>query len=136
MLNEHALPTIVISDSDRLQLIKLAQSASHRMPEVAEELLHEVQRAEICDARAIPHNTVRMHSFVRFRTDKGAEHAVKLVYPEDANIIQDRLSVLSPIGAALIGLSEGQTMSWTDREGQNRTLTVLAVWDDEQATRP
>lgn len=136
MLNEQALPDIVISESDKLQLVKLAQSASHRMPEVAEELLSELQRAEICDSRALPHNAVRMHSIVRFRTDKGAEHAMKLVFPEDANIIQDRLSVLSPIGAALIGLSEGQTMSWTDREGQLRTLTVLEVWQDEQGMTP
>ncbi len=120
-------PHIVISETDKLQLAKLARSAVNRVPEVAEELEFELQRAETCPPSQVPPNVVRMHSTVRFRTDKGTEHQVDLVYPEEADIIRDRLSVLTPIGTALIGLSEGQTMVWTDREGRTRHLTVLEV---------
>lgn len=120
-------PPILISETDKQQLAKLARAASNRVPEVAEELETELGRAETCPPGLVPPNVVRMHSLVRFRTDKGTEHQIELVYPEEADIIRDRLSVLTPIGTALIGLSEGQTMSWTDREGQPRHLTVLEV---------
>lgn len=120
-------PPIVITETDKLQLAKLARSAVNRVPEVVEELEFELQRAETCPPSQLPPNVVRMHSTVRFRTDKGTEHQVELVYPEEADIIRDRLSVLTPIGTALIGLSEGQTMAWTDREGRARHLTVLDV---------
>lgn len=89
-------PHIVISETDKLQLAKLARSAVNRVPEVAEELEFELQRAETCPPSQVPPNVVRMHSTVRFRTDKGTEHQVDLVYPEEADIIRDRLSVLTP----------------------------------------
>jgi regulator of nucleoside diphosphate kinase len=127
MHSQNTRPPILISDIDKQQLGKLARSAINRVPEVAEELQLELERAEVCPHSKVPPNVVRMHSVVRFRTDKGTEHQVELVYPEEADIIRDRLSVLTPIGAALIGLSEGQTMSWTDREGQPRRLSVLEV---------
>lgn len=120
-------PPIVISDVDKRQLYKLANSALNSNPQVADELLIELERATECPAPALPQETVRMNSFVRFVTDKNTEHILQLVYPEDADIIHGRLSILSPIGAALIGLSPGQTMTWTDREGHSRTLTVAEV---------
>ena len=120
-------PPILISETDKLQLAKLARSAVNRVPEVVEELETELDRAETCPPSQLPPTVVRMHSIVRFRTDRGTEHQVELVYPEQADVIRDRLSVLTPIGTALIGLSEGQTMAWTDREGRARHLTVLEV---------
>ena len=120
-------PPILISETDKLQLHKLARAAFNRAPDVVEELEFELERAETCPPSRVPPNVVRMHSIVRFRTDKGTEHQVELVYPEEADIIRDRLSILTPIGTALIGLSEGHTMSWTDREGHLRQLTVLEV---------
>lgn len=120
-------PPILISETDKQQLAKLARAAVNRVPQVAEELETELDRAETCPPSQLPPHVVRMHSVVRFRTDKGTEHQLELVYPEEADIIRDRLSVLTPIGTALIGLSEGQTMAWTDREGRARQLTVLEV---------
>lgn len=127
MLTTDTRPPILIADHEKLQLHKLARAAANRLPDVAEELEFELERADICPASSLPPNVVRMQSTVRFRTDKGTEHQMMLVYPEDADIIRDRLSVLTPIGAALIGLSEGHTMSWTDREGRPRKLTVIEV---------
>ncbi|MFN4143732.1 nucleoside diphosphate kinase regulator [Aestuariivirga sp.] len=132
MFTANDRPPILISETDKLQLRKLARSAFNRMPEIVDELEHELERAETCPPSRLPHNVVCMHSLVRFRTDKGTEHQVELVYPEEADIIRDRLSILTPIGTALIGLSEGQTMSWTDRQGQPRQLTVLEVWPAER----
>ena len=108
-------------------MYKIARSAANKFDNIADELMTELERAEQCPAGEVPPNVVRMQSIVRFVTDKGTEHSVALVYPEDADIIRDRLSVLSPIGAALIGLSEGQVMSWIDRAGGTRWLKVLEV---------
>lgn len=127
MIATSSRPPIIIADTERPPLYRLAASAANRLPHIADELLVELDRAEVMPARDMPFNTVRMNSYVRFVTDKGVEHAVQLVYPEQANIVQDRLSILSIIGTALIGLSEGQSMTWTDRDGNGRTLTVLQV---------
>ncbi|MNW16687.1 nucleoside diphosphate kinase regulator [compost metagenome] len=51
-----------------------------------------------------------------------------LVFPKDADISEGRISVLTPIGTALLGLSAGQTMGWTARDDRRHTLTVLAVY--------
>lgn len=132
MINEleTSRPPIVICETDKAQLRKIALAATSRLPHIADELVTELDRAEICPANAVPLDTVRMNSVVRFRTDKGSEHVMRLVYPEEADIIHDKLSILTPIGTALIGLSEGQTMIWTDREGQERSLTVIGVSQD------
>ncbi len=128
MTNNENRPPIIISDVEKRRLHKLAQSAK---PEVADELLLELERAEVRPDPALPYNVVRMNSFVRFVTDKGTEHILQLVYPEDADIIRGRLSILSPIGTALIGLAPGQTMIWTDREEQSRTLKIDEVSSSE-----
>ncbi|MBL8904295.1 MAG: GreA/GreB family elongation factor, partial [Rhizobiales bacterium] len=52
---------------------------------------------------------------------------LQLVYPEKADIAAGRISILTPIGTALIGLSIGQTMTWVDRDGQSRQLRIVAV---------
>ena len=120
-------PPILISDVETNQLHKIARSAADKFEDIADELMTELERAEKCPAGQVPPNVVRMQSNVRFVTDRGTEHSIELVYPEDAAIIRDRLSILSPIGTALIGLSEGQVMSWIDRTGGSRWLKVLEV---------
>lgn len=127
MTHDDVRPPIVISDADKGQLSKIARAAANRLPDIAEELMFELERAEICDSRHVPLGVVRMHSRVRFLTDRGSAHSLTLVYPEEADIIRDRLSILSPIGTALIGLAEGQVMRWTDRAGQSRWLRVVEV---------
>ena len=68
-----------------------------------------------------------MNSTVEFETDKGTRLVLQLVYPEKADIAAGRISILTPIGTALIGLSIGQTMTWVDRDGQSRQLRIVAV---------
>jgi regulator of nucleoside diphosphate kinase len=68
-----------------------------------------------------------MGSGVVFRSDNGETRRVKLVFPGQADIAAGRISILTPIGAALIGLSEGQSIAWKTRDGRLRQLTILAV---------
>jgi len=120
-------PRIVVSDIDFKRLTDLALGAIDRFPEVAQELEIEMGRAEVVQAAALPANIVRMDSIVEFRTNSAQQRRVKLVFPGEADISQDKISVLTPIGVALIGLAAGQSITWTARDGKQHTLTVTAV---------
>jgi regulator of nucleoside diphosphate kinase len=69
-----------------------------------------------------------MESEVEFRDDvTGQVRTITLVYPKDADMNAGRISVLTPVGAALIGLSAGQSIEWQTPTGGRRSLTVLSV---------
>lgn len=120
------LPTIVVSANDHARLSHVAQAALRTAPEVADYLLRELDRARI--AQSSPGRYVEMGSHVAFRDNEtGRVRSIQLVYPPEADPQAGRISVITPIGAALIGLSEGQTIPWIGRAGENRTLTVLKV---------
>ncbi|MCC6982649.1 MAG: nucleoside diphosphate kinase regulator [Bauldia sp.] len=121
------MPAIIVSDIDQERLSGLALAAMDRAPDVASVLMAEMDRATVLDAASVPANVVRMGSTVRYRSDDGKERRVTLVFPVDADIAAGRISVLTPIGAALIGVSEGQSIDWITRDGREQRLTVLDV---------
>jgi regulator of nucleoside diphosphate kinase len=122
------LPSIVMSKTDHERLNKIAEAARRTVPDVAEQLSLELDRSCIAGA-AVQHTArVKMGSHVQFRDNEtGRIRSIQLVYPAEADPLGGRISVLTPIGAALIGLSERQTMPWPGRSGERRTLTVLRV---------
>ncbi|WP_454659100.1 nucleoside diphosphate kinase regulator [Bosea beijingensis] len=122
-----AKPKIVVSDIDYKRLSALAAGAYDRFPDVAEELQAEMERAKIVRAAALPSNVVQMGSTVEYRTDSAPQRQVTLVFPGEADIAQGKISVLTPIGAALIGLAAGQSIRWIARDGRRHELTVLNV---------
>jgi regulator of nucleoside diphosphate kinase len=130
MLQEPATrskPKIVLSDIDHDRLTSLADAMLDRAPAVAEELLSELARAEIVTAAAVPADVVQMGSTVLFRSNDGQERRVTLVFPGEADIAEGKVSIMTPIGAALIGLSPRQSITWKARDGQQHELTVLEV---------
>jgi regulator of nucleoside diphosphate kinase len=68
-----------------------------------------------------------MGSKLRFTTDTGEDRTISLVYPGQADIAQGRISILTPIGAALIGLRVGQSIDWTARDERTHQLTVQSI---------
>ena len=69
-----------------------------------------------------------MNSRVRFRDDlTGKQSEVELVYPANANILEGKISVLAPVGTALLGLTEGDSIEWPVPSGKHRALTVVSV---------
>lgn len=120
-------PKIIVGEIDHERLTGLATTALDRIPEVAEELLAEMDRAKVVAPAKLPADVVRMGSFVTFDSDSAQHRRVQLVYPGEADIEQGRISVLTPIGAALIGLAAGQSIAWTARDGKKHVLTVTAV---------
>lgn len=130
------LPAIVVSEAEHERLTNLAAAIEERAPEVAGVLRKEMERAQVVPADAIPADAVRMGSTVEFRSETGQVRRLTLVYPGEADLAAGRISILTPIGAALIGLSPGQSIAWTARDGRRHELTVLRVEQpDGSATR-
>jgi len=130
----HRKPKIIVGEIDHERLTGLATTALERIPEVAEELLAEMDRAKVVAPAKLPADVVRMGSFVTFDSDSAQHRRVQLVYPGEADIEQGRISVMTPIGAALIGLAAGQSIAWTARDGKKHVLTVTAVEQPAMAT--
>ena len=106
----------------------LAEVTTRRNPLVARLLLEEADRAEVVPADERPPGVVGVGSFVTFRdATTGEARTVQLVLPGAADIAEGRISVLSLVGAGLIGLSEGQSIDWPTQDGRLRRLTFLRV---------
>lgn len=106
----------------------LALVAEHRLPVVAAMLLEEIERAELHASDDMPEGHVRLDSRVTFMDVKsGRIREVQLVLPAQANIGEGRISILTPMGAALYGLADGTCISWPDLEGNERPIRVVRV---------
>lgn len=66
----------------------------------------------------------------------GADRKVELVYPRDADISAGRVSILTPVGAGVIGLRTGQSILWPDRDGRERKLTIVKVLQNRKSPQP
>ncbi len=120
-------PAIVLGKSDHAKLTALAEAGLDRWPDLADRLLAELERAKVVADDKVPATVAHMGSSVTYRTNSGQEQTVTLVYPADADIDQGRISVMTPIGTALIGLKTGQSITWRDRADKRHKLTVEAV---------
>jgi regulator of nucleoside diphosphate kinase len=121
-------PPLVIDAADFDRLASLADAALASNAAVAQDLLAELDRAAVVPAAEVPPDTIGMRSDVEFRDNEtGRVQRVQLVYPNEADIAAGRISVLTPIGTALIGLGKGRTITWATRTGELRSLTVLDV---------
>lgn len=122
------LPPITLSGIDFERLSRLAELAADKSPATADFLAREVSRAAIAPSGFPLRGIVAMGSEVEFRDDvTGQVRTITLVYPEDADIAAGKVSVLTPVGAALIGLSAGQSIEWQTPAGGWRSLSVLRV---------
>jgi regulator of nucleoside diphosphate kinase len=127
VVRTRSVPQIIVSNADYERLTDLATASLERLPEVANELLSEMDRAKVVQDGSVPDNVVRMGSTVTFKSDDGNTRTFKLVYPAEESLDEHRISVMTPVGAALIGLAEGQSISWTARDGKHHRLTVTKV---------
>jgi len=121
-------PPIAIDANHFARLSALSSLTSGSMTEVCEYLREELDRAHVLPAEELCPDIVSIGSEVEFRDEQtGKTQKVILVYPLDADIAHRRVSVLTPVGAALLGLSINQTISFRTRTGERRELTVLKV---------
>jgi regulator of nucleoside diphosphate kinase len=121
-------PPIHISESDYDVIADLALRMQQRAPDLAEQILDEINRARLHPAAALPGDVVTIGSEVEFFDDSnGAKRRLRLVLPAEADIEAARISVMTPVGAGLIGMGVGREISWPTPDGRPRILTVLDV---------
>lgn len=116
---------IFITDQDYHRLMTLVSQAEGPWAEALEE---ELGRANVISQKEIPNSIVTMNSKVKFLDEStGSESEVTLVYPRDAKLEEGRISILAPVGIALLGLSVGQSIDWKMPNGATKKLKVQAV---------
>ena len=125
-MNRKELPPITLTRTDCDRLDRLASTAASSP--TSDFLAREVARATVVPAETAPSDIVAMGSTVTFRDDTTAQdRTITLVYPDEADMTEGRVSVLTPVGAALIGLPVGESIEWQTPGGGWRSLTVLRV---------
>ena len=130
--------TIIVTQQDLDRLRALIDGVvSERNQEAAEALESELANARVVLPEEVPPNVVTMNSQVRFVDEaSGVERVVTLVYPKDASAEEGRVSVLAPVGAALIGLRTGDSIDWPMPGGRSKRLRIVeVVWQPEAAGR-
>ncbi|HJQ83121.1 MAG TPA: nucleoside diphosphate kinase regulator [Candidatus Binatia bacterium] len=121
--------TIFVTHRDLERLTRLFEiHGSRRDAEAVTELEEELGHAKVVESAQIPPDVVTMNSRVRFEDlDTGDQLEVTLAYPKDADVDQGKISVLAPVGSALLGLSVGQSIRWPLPGGKSRHLRVVSV---------
>ena len=128
-------PPIRLSRSQHCRLLHLAVGNLLLQPREAGALLQELNRAEVVPHEALSTLTAGLGSAVTFEIG-GVEHVATLVERALPGGTNAEVSVLSNLGAGLLGLTAGQTIDWPDRVGGRRRLTVLAVSGPERPEEP
>lgn len=110
---------LMISDRDYSRLAALAADAA---------LGEELDRATVVPEERMPADIVRMHSRVAYVDETtGARREVELVFPEESDMARGKVSVLAPVGAALLGLRLNQSIEWSFPDGRPRRLRVDGI---------
>jgi regulator of nucleoside diphosphate kinase len=124
-----AKPNILVTETDERRISHLlATKAGTLNPRVLAQLEDELGRATIVASSEIPPNVVTMNSAVSFENvESGERSEVTLVYPSATSGAEGHVSILAPIGAALLGLTVGDSIEWPMPNGTTRNLRVTAV---------
>lgn len=126
------LPPIILTTKDlmALDILLMMEPIGENKNEnyISEYLQRELSRADVVSEKNLPDNIVRMYSTITYSTNMiDEERRLTLVYPKEADIDAGKVSVITPIGAALIGMAVGNSITYYTPNGGKQTLTVIAV---------
>lgn len=122
------LPSVLVSSHDLARLEALLDSPAFSKQTAATALSDTLGRARVVPPDQVPGDVVTMHSRIECEDElHGERHTLTLVYPHEADVLHSRISVLAPVGSALLGLSVGQSSDWRTPDGRNLRLRVTAV---------
>jgi regulator of nucleoside diphosphate kinase len=126
---------ITEDDMARLrELVRQGRMASRKDQKHLAELDQELDLAEVIEAGDVMRDVVTMHSTVRVRdVDSGTSKVYTLVFPVEADIEQERISVLAPIGTALLGFRSGDVFDWRTPGGTRRLQIEEVLFQPEAA---
>jgi regulator of nucleoside diphosphate kinase len=126
-VSSRCLPPLLVGHRSESLLRGIARAAMTRAPEVATRLLQEVDRADVVHESSVPDDVVRMGALVTYEIHPGGRtNTIRLVAPHEADVQASRISVVSDVGAALLGLRAGQQIEWRFG-GRRHVLEVLHV---------
>ncbi|GKW42659.1 nucleoside diphosphate kinase regulator [Pectobacterium parvum] len=121
-------PNLTISELDAERLDMLLEQPAFADSDIAQALNEELDRADILPAASIPSHVVTMNSRVRFRDlNTNEEHIRTLVYPAAVKDSKEPLSVMAPLGAALLGMHVGNSITWQLPNGEETRIEVLEL---------
>lgn len=125
--------SITITKSDYKRLKKLTGNpTSGNTPEHILRLNNELERAKKVEAQKVEPDVVTMNTVIEFLDlDNNQTRRLKLVYPQFADIKQGQVSILAPIGTALLGLRKGDTVEWDVPSGKKKFLIKDIVYQPE-----
>lgn len=130
--------TIYITEFDLNRLNKLIEmfedDPGMRDKKYIEELDDELRRAKVVPPKSVPGDVITMNTRVRVKDlDSGAEMTYQVVFPGDADIKQNKVSILAPIGTALIGFRVGETVEWKVPAGVKKMKVEEILYQPEAA---
>ncbi|CRI64184.1 Regulator of nucleoside diphosphate kinase [Thiocapsa sp. KS1] len=121
-------PNIILSTTDAERLERLLDSVDEAGFPGKADLEAELSRAIVVDAKDIPPKVVTMRSTVKFRIESSSEErCLTLVYPSDVDDSGRTISILAPVGSALLGLSEGDEIDWPKPGGGTLRVRIDEV---------
>lgn len=121
-------PAITLSSLDAARLEQMLESLSGSKFPDRDDLQAELDRAHIVEPQEIPPDVVTMNSTVTFRIESSdKEFSLTLVYPGDAGDSTGKISILAPVGSALLGLREGDEISWPKPGGGSLLVRIVKV---------
>lgn len=121
-------PPITITSLDAARLERMLDSLSSNEFSDRDDLENELDRAHIVQPAEMPPDIVTMNSTVTFRVESSdKEFSLTLVYPNEADDSTKKISILAPVGSALLGLREGDQISWPKPGGGSLLVHILKV---------
>ena len=121
----------IIIDKKELEVLKQLFSNSNNKKDKTyhlslEKLLEELKKAKVVDALKIPQDVIRFNSLVTIKLANGVEKTFQIVMPEKSDLSTNKISILAPMGLALIGYAENDNVDWQFPTGVN-TITIVKV---------
>lgn len=121
-------PVLILSSLDLQRVERLLESQPAEARAAHAALMEELERATVVEPGAVPPTVVTMNSTVRFRTEPdGKEFERTLVYPTGMDGSAEKVSVLAPIGSAMLGLSVGESIEWPAPRGGTMTVRIMEI---------
>ena len=122
-------------DTTRIrEKIRLVKAGNTYSPTEIEKLIAELNRAKIMEPTKIPGDVITMHSIVKVKyINTHKDFTLQLVYPEEANIKENKISIFAPIGIALLGYKKGDIISWKTPGGNVKIKIEDILYQPEAA---
>ena len=126
---------VTTKDAEKLrELIRKAHHSDYRGSDYLKKLAEEIEKASVVQSNQIPSDVITLNSTARLVDQKTDEEMLyTLVFPEDADISQGKISILAPIGTAMLGYKVGDTFEW-DTPGGTRIIRVKEILYQPEAS--